>query len=268
MRAKALTIAGSDSGGGAGIQADLKTFAALDVYGMSAITAVTAQNTCGVTAVQAIDADVVVAQIQAVVSDIGVDAAKTGMLFSVEIIAAVAETLRAAPLPYVVVDPVMVATSGARLLQPEAEASLCQILLPLATVVTPNLAEAAVLVGYPVDSLEAMQSAAADIVANGARAAVVKGGHSMDRATDIFYDGATMERLVGDVIETPHTHGTGCTLSAAIAAFLARGLPLLEAVRQAKHYLTGALRHAISIGQGSGPVGHFWNVTYPSTTLT
>ena len=262
MYPKALTIAGSDSGGGAGIQADLKTFAALEVYGMSAITAVTAQNTCGVTAVQAIDAAVVVAQIQAVVSDIGVDAAKTGMLFSAEIITAVADTLRATALPYVVVDPVMVATSGARLLQPEAEASLRQTLLPLATVVTPNLDEAAVLVGYPVTSLEAMQSAAETIVANGARAVVVKGGHSMARATDIFYDGSTMEHLVSDVVETPNTHGTGCTLSAAIAAFLARGLPLLEAVRQAKIYLTGALRHAISIGQGSGPVGHFWNVTY------
>lgn len=258
---KALTIAGSDSGGGAGIQADLKTFAALDVYGMSAITAITAQNTCGVSAVQAIDAEVVAAQIRAVASDIGVDAAKTGMLFSAEIIAVVAATLRDTGIRQLVVDPVMVATSGDRLLQPEAEATLRTLLVPLATVVTPNLEEAGVLIGHKITSLEEMQAAAEQIVAQGAQAVVVKGGHAITKATDVYYDGQTMELLQGEVIATPNTHGTGCTLSAAIAAYLARGARRLEAVRQAKQYITGALKHALSIGQGSGPVGHFWNVT-------
>ncbi len=264
MLAKALTIAGSDSGGGAGIQADLKTFAALGVYGMSAITAITAQNTCGVSAVQGIDPEVVAAQIRAVVSDIGVGAAKTGMLFSAEIIRAVAATVRAVALQPLVVDPVMVATSGDRLLQREAEESLRQEIMPLAAVVTPNLAEAEVLVGRKVTTLEEMRAAAEQIVAGGARAVVVKGGHTVTRATDVFYDGMRMELLQSEVVDTHNTHGTGCTLSAAICAYLARGATLLEAVRRAKLYITGALHHSLSIGQGSGPVGHFWNVTYPA----
>lgn len=262
MLFKALTIAGSDSGGGAGIQADLKTFAALDVYGMSALTAITAQNTCGVTAVQAIDPDVVEAQIRAVTSDIGVDAAKTGMLFSAPIIDRVAQVIRDTALPNVVVDPVMVATSGDRLLQPDAEESLRTTLLPLATVVTPNLDETAVLVGHAVKDLDAMQAAAETIVAGGVKAVLVKGGHATEKATDVYYDGTAMELLTAEVVETRNTHGTGCTLSSAIAAYLARGLPLLDAVRQAKAYLTGALKQSLSIGEGSGPVGHFWNVTY------
>ena len=261
--AKALTIAGSDSGGGAGIQADLKTFAALNVYGMSALTAITAQNTCGVSGVQAIDTALVTAQIHAVVADIGVQAAKTGMLFSSAIIRAVAQAVReTGPYP-LVVDPVMVATSGDRLLQPEAEASIRQELIPLATVVTPNLNETAVLVGHKIVTLEDMQAAAEQLVAEGAQAVVIKGGHAIAKATDVFYDGTTMELLRGEVVATPNTHGTGCTFSAAICALLARGMPLLEAVRRSKTYITGALRHALTIGQGSGPVGHFWNVTYP-----
>jgi hydroxymethylpyrimidine/phosphomethylpyrimidine kinase len=264
MLAKALTIAGSDSGGGAGIQADLKTFAALEVYGMSAITAITAQNTCGVSAVQGIDPEVVAAQIRAVVSDIGVGAAKTGMLFSAEIIRAVAATVRAVALQPLVVDPVMVATSGDRLLQREAEESLRQEIIPLAAIVTPNLAEAEVLVGRKVTNLEEMRAAAEQIVTGGARAVVVKGGHAVTRATDVFYDGTSMELLQSEVVDTHNTHGTGCTLSAAICAYLARGATLLEAVRRAKLYITGALHHSLSIGQGSGPVGHFWNVTYPA----
>lgn len=264
VRAKALTIAGSDSGGGAGIQADLKTFAALDVYGMSALTAITAQNTCGVSGVQAIDPELVTAQIRAVVSDIGLDAAKTGMLFSSAIIEAVAETVRdTGPYP-LVVDPVMVATSGDRLLQPEAEESLRQNLIPLATIVTPNLDETAVLVGRKVATLDDMQAAAEQIVASGAKAVVVKGGHAIAKATDVFFDGASMELLTGEVVQTHNTHGTGCTFSAAICGLLAHGLPLLEAVRRAKAYITGALQHSLTIGQGSGPVGHFWNVTYPT----
>jgi hydroxymethylpyrimidine/phosphomethylpyrimidine kinase len=262
MVAKALTIAGSDSGGGAGIQADLKTFAALNVYGMSALTAITAQNTCGVTAVQAIDPDVVEAQIRAVALDIGVDAAKTGMLFAAPIIDRVAHVIRDLALPNVVVDPVMVATSGDRLLQPDAEERLRMALLPLATIVTPNLDETAVLVGHAVKGLEAMQAAAEAIVSTGVKAVLVKGGHATEKATDVYYDGTTMELLVGEVVETRNTHGTGCTLSSAIAAYLARGLTLLDAVRQAKSYLTGALKQSLSIGRGHGPVGHFWNVTY------
>jgi len=263
MLAKALTIAGSDSGGGAGIQADLKTFAALQVYGTSAITAITAQNTCGVSAVQGIDPDMVAAQIRAVASDIGVHAAKTGMLFSAAIIKAVVAAITATGAYPLVMDPVMVATSGDRLLQPEAEASLKQELMPLATVVTPNLAETAVLVGHKVLSLEDMRAAAEQIVLQGARAVVVKGGHAINKATDVFYDGTTMELLASEVIDTNNTHGTGCTFSAAICALLARGMPLREAVRGAKAYITGALRHSLSVGRGSGPVGHFWNVTYP-----
>jgi hydroxymethylpyrimidine/phosphomethylpyrimidine kinase len=261
---KTLTIAGSDSGGGAGIQADLKTFAALNVYGMSALTAITAQNTCGVNGVQGIEPDLVQAQIRAVASDIGIDAAKTGMLFSSAIIAAVAEAVReTGPYP-LVVDPVMVATSGDRLLQPDAEASLRRDLIPLATVVTPNLDETAVLIGRKVASLDDMQAAAEAIVASGARAVVIKGGHAIAQATDVFYDGTTMELLRSEVVPTPNTHGTGCTFSAAICALLARGVSLLEAVRRAKAYITGALKHSLTIGRGSGPVGHFWNVTYPT----
>ena len=268
MLAKALTIAGSDSGGGAGIQADLKTFAALNVYGMSALTAITAQNTCGVNGVQAIEPDLVAEQIRAVAEDIGIHAAKTGMLFSAAIIQIVARTVQETGSYPLVVDPVMVATSGDRLLQPEAEASLQRDLMPLATVVTPNLDETAVLVGHQVASLEAMQDAARQLVANGAPAVVVKGGHAVTKATDVFYDGVTMELLQSDVVPTHNTHGTGCTFSAAICALLARGCPRLEAVRRAKTYITGALRHSLTIGQGSGPVGHFWNVTYPPDILT
>lgn len=264
MLATALTIAGSDSGGGAGIQADLKTFAALNVYGMSAITAITAQNTCGVSAVQGIDPDIVAAQIRAVTTDIGVSAAKTGMLFSADIIRAVARTVQDVRLPFLVVDPVMVATSGDRLLQQAAEDSMRQDIMPLATVITPNLAEAEVLVGRKVASLDDMRAAAEHLLAAGARAVVVKGGHAIAKATDVFFDGQRMELLQSEVIETSNTHGTGCTLSAAICAYLARGATLYEAVRRAKTYITGALRHSLSIGQGSGPVGHFWNVTYPA----
>ena len=264
MLARALTIAGSDSGGGAGIQADLKTFAALGVYGTSALTAITAQNTCGVSAVQGLDPEIVAAQIKAVVSDIGVGAAKTGMLFSTEIIQAVAATVRAFHVPLLVVDPVMVATSGDRLLQQDAEESIRQEIIPLATVVTPNLAETAVLLGQQVVSLEDMRAAAAQLVTRGARAVVIKGGHAVVKATDVFYDGTHMELLQTEVVETHNTHGTGCTFSAAICAYLARGATLLEAVRRAKTYITGALRQSLSIGQGSGPVGHFWNITYPA----
>ena len=261
MVAAALTIAGSDSGGGAGIQADLKTFAALGVYGTSAVTAITAQNTCGVDAVQAVDAGVVAAQIRSVAADIPIAAAKTGMLFSGNIIRAVAAAVRDVGLPHLVVDPVMVATSGDRLLQPDAEARLKEEIIPMATLVTPNLAEAEVLTGTKVQTLDDMRAAAENLVAGGAAAVVVKGGHAMVKATDVFYDGTRMELLEGVVVDTTSTHGTGCTFSAAICAHLARGAELLEAVRRAKAYLTGALQNADRIGRGNGPVGHFWNVT-------
>lgn len=254
---RALTIAGSDSGGGAGIQADLKTFAALGVYGMSAITAITAQNTRGVFAVHDVPVDVVEAQIDAVVEDIGVDAAKTGMLSSPAIIEAVAGRVRHFGLR-LVVDPVMVAKGGETLLVPEAVATLRTVLLPLAEVVTPNLPEAEALSGGRITSLADMRAAARAIAALGPRSVVVKGGHGTDEPVDVFYDGAHVIELHAERIETRHTHGTGCTFSAAIAAFLAQGIGMEQAVRQAKAYITGAIGHAPGIGHGHGPVAHFW----------
>jgi hydroxymethylpyrimidine/phosphomethylpyrimidine kinase len=254
---RALTIAGSDSGGGAGIQADLKTFAALGVYGMSALTAITAQNTLGVRDAFELPTALIEAQIDAVLEDIGADAAKTGMLSSAAIIAAVAGRARRWNLR-LVVDPVMVAKGGAPLLRPDAVATLRAVLLPLAEVVTPNLHEAAVITGRPVETLEQMREAARAIQALGPRAVVVKGGHRPDDPVDVFYDGERIVELREERIATPHTHGTGCTFSAAIAAYLARGLTVAEAVAEAKRYITGAIRHAPGLGHGHGPVEHFW----------
>lgn len=254
---RALTIAGSDSGGGAGIQADLKTFAALGVYGMSAITAITAQNTLGVRDAFELPIPLIEEQIDAVLEDIGADAAKTGMLSSAAIIEAVAARARRWNLR-LVVDPVMVAKGGAPLLRPEAVATLRAALLPLAEVVTPNLHEAQVITGRPVETLDDMREAARAIQALGPRAVVVKGGHRASDPVDVFYDGERLVELREERIETPHTHGTGCTFSAAIAAHLARGLALAEAVAEAKRYITGAIRHAPGLGHGHGPVEHFW----------
>ena len=254
---RALTIAGSDSGGGAGIQADLKTFAALGVYGMSAITAITAQNTLGVRDAFELPIPLIEEQIDAVLEDIGADAAKTGMLSSAAIIEAVAARARRWNLR-LVVDPVMVAKGGAPLLRPEAVATLRAALLPLAEVVTPNLHEAQVITGRPVETLDDMREAARAIQALGPRAVVVKGGHRASDPVDVFYDGERLVELREERIETPHTHGTGCTFSAAIAAHLARGLALAEAVAEAKRYITGAIRHAQGLGHGHGPVEHFW----------
>jgi hydroxymethylpyrimidine/phosphomethylpyrimidine kinase len=256
--AKALTIAGSDSGGGAGIQADLKTFAALGVYGSSVITAITAQNTRGVFAVQEIDPGVVAAQIDAVLDDIGADAAKTGMLASAPIIVAVTDRLRAHRLANVVVDPVMVAKSGDALLRPEAVTALKELLLPLARVVTPNLPEAATIVGHPVETDADARRAAEEIFALGPGYVVVKGGHRVGDADDLLFDGERFEILHAERIDTRHTHGTGCTFSAAITAGLARGLTAPEAVQAAKDYLTGAIAHAYPIGAGHSPVHHFY----------
>jgi hydroxymethylpyrimidine/phosphomethylpyrimidine kinase len=254
---RALTIAGSDSGGGAGIQADLKTFAALGVYGLSALTAITAQNTQGVRAVQELPPELVEAQVDAVLEDIGADAAKTGMLSSSAIIEVVARCVSRWKLR-LVVDPVMVAKGGDALLQPEAIATLSTVLLPLAEVVTPNLFEAEVLTGRRIETLEDMRAAAQAIFALGPRHVVVKGGHRAADPVDVYFDGNTFAELRAARISTRHTHGTGCTFSAAIAAFMARGLPVDVAVTGAKNYITEAIRHAPGLGNGHGPVGHFW----------
>lgn len=251
-----LTIAGSDSGGGAGIQADLLTLAAHGVHGTSAITAVTAQNSVAVLDWVALEPRMVVAQIEAVAGDMPVAAAKTGMLATAAIVAAVADAIARLALPFVVVDPVMVAKSGDRLLDPEAEAAYRDRLLPLATVVTPNLPEAEALLGRPVRTLSDMREAARALHAMGARAVVVKGGHLEGDAVDVFFDGRRLEELPAARIATANTHGTGCTYSAAIAARLALGDPLLEAVRGAKAYLTEAIRRSYSVGRGHGPVDH------------
>ena len=254
-----LTVAGSDSGAGAGIQADLKTFAALGVYGTSAITAITAQNTLGVTAVQEVPPGMVAAQIDAVVADIRPDAVKTGMLASASIIEVVAAKVREHGLPNLVVDPVMVAKSGDRLLREDAVAVLRDLLLPLCAVVTPNLPEAEVLVGRSIGSDEDARRAAEEIVGLGAGAVVVKGGHrGTPEAVDVLYDGNAFREYSAPRVDTTSTHGTGCTFASAIAAYLARGEPLAEAVGQAKEYLTEALRRAYPIGGGHGPVHHFY----------
>ena len=254
---RALTIAGSDSSAGAGIQADLKTFAALNVYGLSALTAITAQNTQGVRAALTLAPELVEAQIDAVLEDIGADAAKTGMLAGSEIIEAVAGCISRWKLR-VVVDPVMVAKSGDPLLAPAAVTALRSVLLPLATVVTPNIPEAEVLSGLQIKTSKDMRAAAYAIFDLGPSSVVVKGGHRTDRAIDIFFDGERFMEFPAERIVTPHTHGTGCTFSAAIAAFLARGLSLHEAVAGAKQYITEAIRQAPGLGKGHGPVEHFW----------
>ena len=259
----ALTIAGSDSGGGAGIQADLKTFAAHGVFGTSAITAVTAQNTRGVVCWQALPADLVAAQIEAVVGDLGADAVKIGMLATAAIVEAVAAAIRALDLPQVVVDPVMIAKGGDRLIDADAVAAMRSELLPSAHVVTPNVPEAEVLAGMPVRSLEDMRQAGERILRLGPRVVLVKGGH-LDGPDSI--DVACTESGTFDLrrprIETRHTHGTGCTLSSAIAANLARGLPDREAIEAAREYLDGAIRHAPGLGAGHGPLNHFWRAVY------
>lgn len=256
----ALTIAGSDSGGGAGIQADLKTFSALGVYGASAITAITAQNTLGVSALEDVSPAMIAAQIDAVCSDLQVNAAKIGMVSRVSTIETIAGRLTAHRLRPVL-DPVMVATSGDRLLQADAIEALKAKLLPLCLVVTPNLPEAALLTGTPLAADEAQMVAQAHaLVAAGANAALVKGGHGEGKdSVDIFFDGVETLRLALPRIGTRNDHGTGCTLSAAVAAGLARGLELREAVREARDYIHQALAAGtgLAIGQGSGPVHHF-----------
>ena len=255
-----LTIAGSDSGAGAGIQADLKTFAALGVYGTSALTAVTAQNTVGVTAVHEIPTEVIAAQIEAVISDIGADAVKTGMLSSSAIVEMVAQELKRHGVERLVVDPVMIAKSGDSLLQPEAVEALRSKLLPLAALVTPNIPEAEVLTGLTITSLDDMRRAAELIVGMGSRSVVVKGGHLAGPATDLFYDGAQFKEFTAPRIDTANTHGTGCTFASAVAAGLACDMRVFDAVAQAKEYVTEAILRSFPIGQGHGPLNHFYKL--------
>ncbi len=260
-RPRALTIAGSDSGGGAGIQADLKTFSALGVYGMTAITAVTVQNTKGVSGYEELSPQTVGDQIRSVATDIGVDAAKTGMLASGPIVEAVADAVRETGIPNLVVDPVFMSKHGHSLLADDAVDALRTRILPLATLVTPNLHEASGLVGFRVDSRDLMEDAAEAVVAMGPRAVLVKGGHLEGQgADDLFFDGERLEWIGGRRIDTPHTHGTGCTLSAAVASYLARGEELLQAVHLGKVFVTEAIRHALAIGGGIGPVDQLWAI--------
>ena len=253
----ALTIAGSDSGGGAGIQADLKTFAAHGVYGTSALTAITAQNTLGVTAWEPVSTALVVAQIEAVASDIGADAVKTGMLANADIVRAVADAIRRLNLRNLVVDPVMIAKGGDRLLETSAVDAIRNDLLPLAHVVTPNIPEAEVLSGTTIRSLEEMRHAGRRIQALGPRVGLVKGGHlEGNESIDIAVTAAGSEDFRADRLSTRHTHGTGCTLASAIAANLALGLDDMEAIGRAKAYVTEAIRRAPGLGRGHGPLGH------------
>jgi len=259
---KALTIAGSDSGGGAGIQADLKTFAAFGVYGMSAIAALTAQNTVGVQGIFEISPDFVREQIQSVMTDIGTDAAKTGMLSNAAVVRTVAEAVRTFRIPNLVVDPVMIAKSGDSLLSGDARQAIREELLPLATVITPNIFEAEALLACRIADLDAMRDAARELWKIGCPWVVVKGGclDIESQAIDVLYDGKEFVLLKSPRLDSRNTHGTGCTFASAIAAGLAKDLPPLEAVRRAKDYITEAIRSAIPIGNGHGPANHLTGV--------
>jgi hydroxymethylpyrimidine/phosphomethylpyrimidine kinase len=263
---KALTIAGSDSGGGAGIQADLKTFAALGVYGSSAIVAITAQNTQAVLAIAEVPEEVVALQIDGVLEDIGADAIKTGMLFNRAIVETVADRLAAWGVPSLVVDPVMVAKSGDNLLLPTAVRAVQRNLLPLALVVTPNIPEAVVLSGRPAGTLEEIHDAAKAIADLGPRYVIIKGGHREGAPIDVVYDGSGFTELTAERIDTKNTHGTGCTFASAIAGYLAHGLEPMDAIRHAKTYLTEALRRSYPVGAGHSPVNHFHSVVIPPVT--
>jgi len=259
----ALTIAGSDSGGGAGIQADLKTFAALGVYGTSAITAVTAQNTMGVTTASPLPADLVTAQIEAVAADIVLHATKTGMLATAAIVEAVAAAIEELDLPMVVVDPAMLAKSGDRLLDEDGVKMLCAELLPLATVVTPNIPEAEALTGRRIASIDDAREAARRIHGMGPSAVIVKGGHGPgEEIVDLLFDGKRFTEFRTPRIHTRNTHGTGCTFASAVAAYLAHGHSLADATIQAQSYVVGAVRHGLAIGKGHGPLDHFWRTRF------
>lgn len=254
---RALTIAGSDSGGGAGIQADLKTFAAFRVYGMSAITALTAQSTVTVAAVHPAPAAFVAQQIDLVAADIGVDAAKTGMLFSAPIIRAVAAAVERNGIAKLVVDPVMIAKSGDALLRPDAQSAMKKLMIPRAFILTPNVPEAEAFAGMRIRTAHQLEEAAKVLHGLGARYVLMKGGHMKgDRADDILFDGASFQTFTGPRIPTKNTHGTGCTFSAAIAAGLAHGRSVEEAIMNAKAYLNRAITAALALGKGHGPLNH------------
>jgi hydroxymethylpyrimidine/phosphomethylpyrimidine kinase len=264
----ALTIAGSDSSGGAGIQADLKTFAAFGIYGVSAITAVTAQSTRGIEAALALAADFVTAQIEAVAGDFTIDATKIGMLANAAIVEAVAAAIAELDLPLVIVDPVLVSSSGERLLDEDGVRALCAELLPRARVVTPNIPEAEALSGGSIESMADVYEAARRIHDLGPGAVIITGGHGHEKGlglraegsevVDLLFDGHTFHELRASRVESPHTHGTGCTFASAIAAGLALGRELPEAAARAQQYVAGAIAHAPGIGHGRGPLDHFW----------
>jgi hydroxymethylpyrimidine/phosphomethylpyrimidine kinase len=264
----ALTIAGSDSSGGAGIQADLKTFAAFGLYGASAITAVTAQSTMGIEAAVALEADFVTAQIEAVAGDFTIDATKIGMLANAAIVEAVAAAIAELDLPLVVVDPVLVSSSGERLLDEDGVRALCAELLPRARVVTPNIPEAEALSGRRIQSMDDAREAARRIHDMGAAAVIITGGHGYPQGSgleaegseivDLVFDGKAFFELRVPRVESPHTHGTGCTFASAVAAGLALGRALPDAAARAQQYVAGAIAHAPGIGHGRGPLDHFW----------
>lgn len=257
---RALSIAGSDSGGCAGIQADLKTFGALQVHGMSVITSITAQDTRRVHESSELPADLVARQIEAVLGDIGADSVKTGMLPTPEIISVVADKMLQFRVPHLVVDPVMVSTSGDQLISKEAVDALKERLFPLATLVTPNIHELQSLIGRPLGDVLSMKEAAKQLRNYGPKAILIKGGHLEDpeNATDLYFDGESFLEFSGPRFDTKNTHGSGCTLSAAITAFLARDLCLQESVRRGKRYTTQAIQHSFSLGGGNGPLAHFF----------
>lgn len=255
-----LTIAGSDSCGGAGIQADLKTFSAHGVYGMSVITAVTAQNTQGVFAVQDISPEIIGAQIEAIFEDIDVHGVKIGMVSQISTIKIIAEKLKQYKPAKVVLDPVMISKSGYDLLQPEAKEALIDELIPLATLITPNLPEAEEITKIKIENIEDMKKAAEIIHNMGVKYVLVKGGHLPDKAIDVLYDGDVFTFYESARIDTKNTHGTGCTLSSAIASNLGKGVDVKEAVKEAKEYITTAIENSLTIGKGVGPTNHFYNL--------
>ncbi len=259
---RVLTVAGSDSGGGAGIEADLKVCTALGCYGMAAVTAVTAQNTQSVCGVEELSPGFVAQQIDVVAEDIGLDAVKTGMLSNAAIVEAVAGAIERRQPPYVVVDPVMVAKSGDTLLKREAREALIHRLLPLSTLVTPNMEEAAVLADMPVETDADMRRAAARIHSVGVSHVLVKGGHRLDSdlSEDYLFDGESIQAFSTPRVETKNTHGTGCTFATAIACYLALGQTMHDAIHNAKTYLYGALRHSLALGHGHGPLNHMWRL--------
>ena len=257
---KVLTIAGSDSGGGAGLQADIKTMTANGVYAMSAVTALTAQNTTGVTGIQEVTPEFLAMQLDAVFTDIVPDAVKIGMVSSAALIRVIAERLRFYKAQHIVLDPVMVATSGARLISEDAVEALCTDLIPLAEVITPNIPEAQVLTGTDIRTAQDMELAAKRIYAGYGCAVLLKGGHSLEDANDYLYSDDGGRWFHGERIDNPNTHGTGCTLSSAIASNLAKGMTVPEAVGRAKTYLSGALAAMLDLGKGPGPMNHAYDI--------